>query len=137
MFRRLSASLVLGLAVVAGSAGIVSAHECFIASRSDQGNVKAGTQSARWITISGAEIFGFAAEMTGGDQLTPDQLDWALDAAVAAGAPKTFTIFTGHTIAEGTPGMEAGHATDGKGVDHAFDGLIYLYVDIYQQALAH
>ena len=137
MFRRVTASVVLGLAVVAGSAGIVSAHECYIASRSDQGNVQAGGHSARWITISGPEIFGFVAEMTGGDQLTPAQLDWALDAAVAAGAPKTFTIFTGHTLAEGTPGMDKGHATDGKGVDHAFDGLIFLYVDIYQQALAH
>lgn len=137
MFRRLTVSAALGLLIVAGSASSVFAHECYVASRSDQGNVQAGANSSQWVTISGSEIFGFIAQMTGGPQLTDAQLAWAQAAAEAAGAPKTLTVFENHTIAEGTPAMGAnGHATDGKGIDHVFDGLIYVYVDAYQQALA-
>ncbi len=137
MFRRLTVSAALGLLVVAGSASSVFAHECYVASRSDQGNVQAGMHSSQWLTLSGPEIYGFIAEMTGGPQLTDAQLAWAQAAAEAAGAPKTLTVFENHTIAEGTPAIDLnGHATDAKGIDHVFDSLILVYVNAYQQALA-
>jgi hypothetical protein len=136
MFRRLTVSAALGLAVLAGSAGLVSAHECYIVSRSDQGNVAAGEHSSQWMSLSGAEIFGFIAQEVGGPQLDDQQLVAATAIAEAAGAPKTLTVFVNHTIAEGTPAMDRnGRATDGKGVDHVFDGLINVYVEAYFAAL--
>lgn len=136
MFRRVTASVVLGLAIAAGSAGIVSAHECYIASRSEQGNIGAGTHSKAWFAVSPAEVFAFVAQAEGGTMLSDDQLAWAIAAAKDAGLPQTLTLFGNHTLAEGTPAMDRnGHATDGKGVDHVFDGIWFDYVAIYHEAL--
>lgn len=128
-------------AVLAGSlaavllTGTAFGHECFVASRSDTGNLAAGSHSQRWLTVASLEeLFTdpefFPAPLTG------SQLEWAVAAAQAAGLPNEFTIFVGnHTIAEGTPAMEK-HAMDGKGIDHALDWFPVI-IGIYQEALGH
>jgi hypothetical protein len=95
------------------------AHECYVASRSDQGNAGAAN-SQRWLTIQTAEFFGFAHEFLPIQPMTAQQIAQASALATAQGIPSTFTIFVGsHTLAEGTPAALK-HAADGKGVDHIF-----------------
>lgn len=132
---------VLTRAILVGSlaailvTGTAFGHECFVASRSDTGNLAAGSHSQRWLTVASLEeIFSdpefFEVPLMG------SQLDWAVAAAQAAGLPNELTIFIGnHTIAEGTPAMEK-HATDGRGIDHALDWFPVI-VGIYEEALGH
>jgi hypothetical protein len=135
MIRRLARASVLGLVVLTMSATSVFAHECFNASRSDRGNVAAGTHSKVWEAIPLEEAFAFIGAEQGLPELSDAQLAWALDAALDAGAPSTLTLFVGtHTIAGGTPAMETG-ASDGKGIDHAFEGLVPMLAGIYVAAL--
>jgi hypothetical protein len=100
-----------------GGVGSAFAHECFNASRSDQGN--AGASSSKvWLTV---QIADFYSDPELG--LTEQQAAQATQLALDAGVPSSVTIFIGtHTIAEGTPSMSLlGHASDGQGIDHFFD----------------
>ena len=136
MSSRFARSLVLAIGLTIVATGAASAHECFNASRSDQGNVMAGTHASRWVYAGTlVELLSTPPE-PGAPALTPDQFEWALAAARAAGAPSSFAVFIGnHTIAEGTPAMEK-HGADGQGIDH-FGDWIPILLDIYAQALQH
>lgn len=103
----------LALLVVAGG-GSALAHECFNASRSENGNANA-THSSKWFTLS--------LEMLAADVgLDEAQTEQFVEAAIAEGIPESFTIFVGnHTIGEGTPAFTTlGHQSDDKGIDHFF-----------------
>ncbi len=137
MRRVLARSILIGSIAATTLAGTALGHECFIYSRSDMGDLKAGSHSKVWLTVGETkDIFLLVEEELQLPPLSASQLDWAVDTGKAAGLPNQFTIFIGKkTIAEGTPAMEK-HAADGRGVDHAFDWLPVV-VDIYVQALAH
>jgi hypothetical protein len=132
----LTRSLLAGTLAATLAAGTTFAHECFIYSRSDTGDLAAGSHSKVWFTIgTTADLFGFVHEELGMPALSSSQLDYAVAEAKAAGLPNQFTIFVGnHTIAEGTPAM-AKHAADARGVDHVFDWLPVV-LGIYEDALA-
>lgn len=136
MRRILARSILAGALIAILGAGTALGHECFIASRSDTGDVAAGTHSRVWLHVGSLpDLFGFIAEDPSIPALSDDQLAWAVEAASAAGLPNEFTIFVGsHTIAEGTPAMEK-HAADGSGVDHITDWFPTI-MGIYEQALA-
>jgi hypothetical protein len=135
MRRVLARSLLLGSMAAALISGVALGHECFIASRSDTGDLAAGSQSSAWLTVATLEdVFGFLGE-EGGTALSPSQTTWAVEAARKAGLPNQFTIFVGnHTIGEGTPAVEK-HAADGKGLDHVSNWFPVL-IAIYFEALA-
>jgi len=136
--RRMLAGLILaGTLIATLGAGTALGHECFIASRSDTGNVTAGTHSRVWLYVGSLPtLFGFLADDAGLPPLTDSQLAWAVDEARAAGMPNEFSIFIGnHTIAEGTPAMDK-HGADGKGVDHLGDWFPKAFL-IYMDALGH
>lgn len=134
MRRVLARSLLLGSMTAALVSGVALGHECFIVSRSDTGDIAAGSHSRVWLTVATLEdVFGFIGE-EGGTALSESQLAWAVNAAQEAGLPNQFTIFIGtHTINEGTPAAER-HSANGKGVEHVTDWFPVL-VAIYFEAL--
>ena len=133
MRRVLTRSILIGSIAATLVAGTALGHECIVISRSDTGNVAAGSHSARWFTVATLEGL-FTDPFVVPAPLAGDQLDWAVEQARAAGLPETFTIFVGaKTIADGTPAMER-HSQDGKGIDHAFDWFPTIGA-IYEQAL--
>jgi hypothetical protein len=131
---------VLARSVLASSmaavlfSGVALGHECFIVSRSDAGDLAAGSHSKVWLTVATLEdIFVFIGE-EGGVALSESQMTWAVTTAQQAGLPSQFTIFLGnHTITDGTPAAER-QAADGKGVDHVSDWFPVL-AGIYFEAL--
>jgi len=137
MRRAFARSIVVGTLAATMFTGTALAHECFVISRSDTGDIAAGGHSQVWATLGTLEdLFGFVGDFLGLPPLSDAQLAWAVDAAVEAGLPSQLTIFVGkHTIAEGTPAMEM-HAADGQGVDHIYDWGPVL-VGIYQDARTH
>lgn len=117
MIRKTLVTLALTAGMVGGTAGIASAHECFVAQRSAQGNA-AATNSANWYDLQLSELFSHAHYFLGGEPLTEAQIANALELAAEAGVPSSFTVFEKFTIPKG-PG---GGPTDGKGIDHFFTG---------------
>ena len=121
MHRRLLA-LPAAAAALALAAGPAMAHECYIASRSWQGNLMAGTMSQAWFMVD--LNVEFAAEVAAG-QLTQDQATCLLGQLTANGVPLQFTIHV--KGANGQDGVLADHnpntwlVSNGKGVDHFFD----------------
>jgi len=102
--------------VVAGAAAAVllsgtaaSAHECFIANRSDQGNT-AATHSSRWVALRVADIANF----------TPPGTDHACFIAywTSHGGPASLTVRSDKTIGEGSNNP---NLANGKGLEHAVD----------------
>jgi hypothetical protein len=85
-----------------------SAHECFNASRSDQGNAMA-TNSQRWFALTVEEIATF---VPGIDQAC------FIDYWTSHGGPASLTIRADKTIGEGSANPNLGN---GKGIDHAID----------------
>jgi len=131
MLRSVRRSSILAGVLAMSLAGTAAAHECYVAKRSDRGNIQAGSQSKVWFTIGTlADAFGFVAGAVGGPSLDASQTTWAIAQARAAGIPNTLTIFVGtHTIAGGTP-AEARGSFDGKGIDYlegAFPALVGIY----------
>jgi hypothetical protein len=125
---------ILALTVFTGSA---SAHECFIASRSDQGNIAAGTNSQSWFYAGDLPavfnfLSDFLAPQMGLASLTQAQKDWAVAEARAQGVSEQLTIFARLVLMDNNPNVGF-KAADGKGVDHAIDVLI----PIYMAALQH
>lgn len=135
MRRVLVRSVLLGSITATLLSGTVLAGECFIASRSDTGDLAAGSQSKVWLTVGTLEdVFVFIGD-EGGAQLSASQMTFAVNAARQAGLPNQFTIFVGkHTISEGTPNADR-NAGNGKGLDHVSDWFPVL-IGIYFEALA-
>lgn len=121
--RRMVRSLgVAGAAavMVVGGAGGAFAHECFVASRSAQGNAMAGTHSQAWQTYTIQQV---VTEFLG---QTQQVADCVAAAAPGAGVPTSFVFGEkqaqgqGGVIAENNPNMDAkGLASNGTGIDHA------------------
>jgi hypothetical protein len=113
--KSVALTAVLGLATATGAA----AHECYNASRSEQGDLKAGTMSKTWFTLVVADAI--AGDIESG-LLTPQQAACVTQAYADSGAPSSFTI----KVVGGKDGLLAGGVTnheilmDGKGIDHAF-----------------
>ena len=111
-------------ALVAISAGAASAHECYVANRSDQGNASVAAHSAAWEEVSLNTIL---TEFIG---LPPDLATCVEGLAPAAGIPSSFVfgakqaVGQGGVIAENNPNMEAkGLGSNGQGIDHAEDAF--------------
>jgi hypothetical protein len=117
--RRVVGTLAATAALLISSAGVASAHECFVASRSDQGNAAVGAHSAAWQEVS----LEFIVTTFLGQ--TQEVADCVVAAAPDAGIPTTF-VFGGRQ-AQGSEGviMENnpvdGLTSDGRGIDHAED----------------
>jgi hypothetical protein len=135
MRRMLARPILLGSIAAALVSGVALGHECFIVSRSDTGDIAAGSHSQAWLTVATLEdVFVFIGQ-EGGAALTPSQMTFAVEAAREAGLPEQFTIFVGnHTLTEGTPASER-NAGDGRGVDHVTNWFPVL-IGIYLEALA-
>ncbi|HET7174018.1 MAG TPA: hypothetical protein VFI30_07065 [Nocardioidaceae bacterium] len=120
VLRGASAALASGALILTAGAG-AWAHECFNASRSDQGNAMAGTHSAAWETVSLETVVTvFLGQGSGVWACVQPQ-------AEAAGIPSSFVfgakqaVGQGGVIAENNPNMSAGLGSNGKGIDHAED----------------
>ena len=132
--RRLFLSLALAGSMTAVAAPAVFAHECFIVSRSDQGDAGA-LHSGAWARITLTDIFGFINTVVGGPALTPDQITWAVGEAVAEGLPADgWVVRSDKTIGEGSKNP---NLANGKGLDHLADVYGAQIVGIYFQALGH
>jgi len=122
MRKRLFAAVPAAATALILAAGPAMAHECYIASRSWQGNLMSGTRSQAWFMVDLNQEF--AAEVTAG-LLTPDQASCLITQLGANGVPLQFTIHV--KGANGSDGVLAGNnpntwlMSNGKGVDHFFD----------------
>jgi hypothetical protein len=121
MIRKTVLTLVATTGLLAAGAGAASAHECFIANRSAQGNAGA-SHSANWYTLQMSDLFAEAHLFFGGEPLTEEQLAWALAETEAQGIPLSVTMFERFTIPRSVDELEglSTKSGDGKGVDHFF-----------------
>jgi len=120
--RRISFVAMGAGVIVALTAGPAAAHECFVASRSAQGNAAVAAHSHAWLGVSLDRVL---TEFIGVPQ---DVADCVITNASTYGIPASFVL--GGKQAVGQDGVIAGHnpnmeakglATDGKGIDHAED----------------
>jgi hypothetical protein len=107
---RVIARSVLIASIAAGTLSATAlGHECFVISRSDTGDIAAGSHAKVWATLGTLEdLFGFVGSFLGLPPLSDTQLAWAVEM----------------------------HAADGTGVDHVIDWFPVL-IDIYLDAFAH
>ena len=132
--RRFLISLALAGSVAMVAAPAVFAHECTIASRSAQGNTGA-LHSASWTRLGLADVFGFINGEVGGPPLSPSQIDWAVNEAIAEGLPADgWVIRSNKTIGEGSSNP---NLANGKGLDHLADSVGPQIVGIYFAAPGH
>ncbi len=128
MHMRPVRALLLAGALTISVAGVASAHECFIASRSTQGDT-AATHSAQWEVLTLHDIFAFILPgVLGQPALSAAQLTWALDAAAAQGVPSQWTIRSDKTIGEGSSNP---NLANGKGLDHLADAYGPILIPIF------
>jgi hypothetical protein len=115
--KRVGVGVAGAAAAILLSGTAASAHECFIADRSDQGNT-AATHSSRWVTLTVADIANF----------TPPGTDHACFIAywTSHGGPASLTVRSDKTIGEGSNNP---NLANGKGLDHAVDVFGGLLVD--------
>ena len=97
MIRKTMLTAVTTVGLLATGVGAASAHECYIANRSAQGNAGA-SHSANWYTLQMSDLFAEAHQFFGGDALTEEQLAWALEQTQAQGIPLSVTMFERFTI---------------------------------------
>jgi hypothetical protein len=120
--KRVVAGTALSAGLVVGSGVGAWAHECFNASRSDQGNAMAGERSQAWFTLRIADAI--ASDVEAGWYSAEDGA-CILDAYTATGAPLSFTLHVKGAIGQdGVIGMHNRNDelhVDGKGIDHLFD----------------
>ena len=137
MLRRTAATLALSTALVAAGAGGASAHECFIANRSAQGNAGA-SHSSNWYTLQVEELYRTGHLFLGGDPLTEAQVQTALAMTREQGVPLSFTVFERFTIPRSIGDLEevTSKSADGKGVDHFFVAYGDAIVGIFMAARA-
>ena len=121
MFRKTAATLALTVGLIGIGAGAASAHECYVANRSAQGNAGA-SNSANWYTLHLEELFRSGHEFLGGPALTDAQVQTALAMAADQGVPSSFTLFERFTIprSQGELAEISSKSSDGKGIDHFF-----------------
>ena len=121
MFRKTAATLALTVGLIGIGAGAASAHECYVANRSAQGNAGA-SNSANWYTLHLEELFRSGHEFLGGPALTDAQVHTALAMAADQGVPSSFTLFERFTIprSQGELAEVSSKSSDGKGIDHFF-----------------
>ena len=120
MYLRRIATVAAGVAATVllfGSAA--SAHECFISSRSDQGNASA-TNSSRWVLLTVEDLASF----------TPPGTDAGcfIQYWTSHGGPGSFTVRADKTIGEGSNNP---NLANGKGLEHAED----VYGDLFFAAV--
>ena len=126
MFSRtltnVGAGVALAAALALGTSAAAYAHECYNPSRSEQGNAAAGSHSQAWFTLVVADA---VQGDVGAGVITQEQADCIKEAYAASGAPASFTLMVKGAV--GQDGVIAAHnpnnwlATDGKGIDHAFE----------------
>lgn len=123
MITKTAATVALAAALVITGAASASAHECYIAKRSDKGNAGA-SHSANWYTLQVTELYASAHFFVPGVEqpLTPEQIDVAVAMTTEAGIPTSFTLFEKFTIPKSVDEMGEVEAKslDGVGVDHFF-----------------
>ena len=121
MIRKTVLTAVTTVGLLAAGTGAASAHECYIANRSAQGNAGA-SHSANWYTLQLSDLYADAHNFFGGAPLTDAQLAWALQETQAQGIPLSVTMFEKFTLPRSTDELEglSTKASDGKGVDHFF-----------------
>jgi hypothetical protein len=121
MIRKTILTAVTTVGLLAAGTGAASAHECYIANRSAQGNAGA-SHSANWYTLQMSDLFAEAHLFFGGDPLNEEQLAWALGQTEAQGIPLSVTMFERFTIPRSVEELEglSTKSSDGKGVDHFF-----------------
>jgi len=117
---RTAGALGAATAVLIAGPASAFAHECFVASRSDQGNAMAGTHSNAWQTYSIQQVVTLFLGQT------PAVAECVASAAPRAGVPTSFVFGAkqaqgqGGVIAENNPNMTAkGLSSNGTGIDHA------------------
>jgi hypothetical protein len=140
VLRKTLATLALTTTLVGTGAGVASAHECFIANRSANGNAGA-SHSANWYTLEMADLFADAHLFLGGEPLTADQLQTALELTQEAGIPTSVTMFERFTIPRSSDEVDSldglsSKSSDGKGVDHFFASYGDALFGIFFQAQA-
>lgn len=131
--RRILSGILLSAALLTLAAPVVAAHECIISSRSAQGDAGAD-HSGNWDRLRLEDIFGFIHFDVGGPALTPDQIEEAVDIAVAQGLPENgWLTRVDKTIGEGSSNP---NLHDGKGLDHLVGLVGEQIVGIYFQVAA-
>lgn len=122
MHNRLFLAVPAAAAALILAAGPAMAHECYIASRSWQGNLMAGTNSQAWYMVDLNQEF--AAEVESG-QLTGDQASCLITELTANGVPLQFTLHvkgvTGQDGVLASSNPNTWLMSNGTGVDHFFD----------------
>ena len=119
MIRKTLVTTALTAGLVVSGAGMASAHECYVANRSDKGNAAAAEHSDNWYQLSLTELFGFVG-------VPAENMNAAVAKASAQGIPTSFTLFEKFTIPRSIAEMEemteadVAKSTDGKGIDHFF-----------------
>jgi hypothetical protein len=111
MPRRFLASVALAVAAVLAMTSTAFAHECFIASRSAQGDANA-THSSRWVTLTVADFVN-----SPGFPVDPACF---LDYWSSHGGPDSVTLRSDKTIGEGSANPNLGN---GRGLDHLEDAF--------------
>lgn len=113
MVRKTLVTLALTAGFVAASTGVASAHTCYVANRSDQGNAAAAAHSPNWETLTLEQLFATVHEQPFGvPKLTDEEIAEAVAMAEAQGIPSEVTIFIRRTLPRSS--------SDGKGIDHFF-----------------
>jgi len=114
--KRVGVLVAAVTAAVLMSGTAAFAHECFIPSRSDQGDA-AATHSSRWATLTVADIANF----------TPPGTDHACFTAywTSHDGPASLTVRSDKTIGENSNNP---NLADGTGLDHAEDVFGGLFV---------
>jgi hypothetical protein len=103
-------------------AGSAWAHECYNASRSEQGNTSAGTHSQAWGQF---RISDLVAELQAAGLVTAEQSQCINAAWTNGGGPASFTFHvkgangSDGVLAENNP--NGGLMANGRGIDHAED----------------
>ena len=107
----LAAGAVAGALMIGASPAW--AMDCFIANRSAQGNLQAGTNSKAWTIFP---VYGFfVSSPPDGLGLSPSCATGAVAAVAAAGLPTSFTVRSNTIIGENSSNPNLGN---GKGLDH-------------------
>lgn len=125
--RRVTGTMVLTAALMAISASAALAHECMVASRSQQAEQAVG-HSPMWLSENMAtpEAYEFTFVVVFGVEPTDEMLDEAVAMHIEQGLQEWASFFGHHTLlvnlttGEDTPAA-ATHAGDGRGVDHWSD----------------
>ncbi|WP_225753284.1 hypothetical protein [Actinotalea sp. Marseille-Q4924] len=130
-------TIALTAGLVVTGAGAATAHECYIAPRSDKGDAGAD-RSANWSTLHLEELYRTAHLFLGTAPLTDAQVAEALVLTEARGIPTSVTLFERFTIPRSAAELErmSAKSSDGKGVDHFFAAYGDAIIGIVFEVLA-